>query len=101
MAKALRVDSVLIGLDGTVNVSYTSGETPLPSASGQGFSFASRQALTTALQDYEGSISAEQLVFLALSTWIKADPQLANPLLATNKTAQLDLLGAQTAIKLS
>ena len=98
MAKAIRIDSVTFAGDQVI-VAYTAGETPLPPPSGTNFTFTSKQALIDAVADYENAIGSEQLAFLALSTWLKNDPNMLTPSGASNRTAQMDLLGASASVK--
>lgn len=100
MAKAIRIDGVTFSGEQVI-VAYTAGETPLPAASGNSFVFSNRSALTAAIAGYENGISAEQLAFFALATWIKNDPNMLTPAGARDRTAQLDLLGASAAVRVT
>ena len=101
MAKTVRIDAVKIAPNGEVSVEYTAGQGPLPGPSGQGITFTNMQDLFAAIARFEDEIADDQLAFLALAQWIKADPQMATLSLAKNKTAQLDLTGSGTVIRVS
>lgn len=101
MAKAIRIDGVTFAGD-SVQVAVTSGQTPLPqSASGSVLAFANRQALTDAVEAFQSSLNDESLAFFALANWMKADPNMLLASSATGRTAQLDLLGASAAVKVT
>ncbi len=101
MAKTVRIDAVKTFPNGIVNVEYTTGQGPLPPPSGQILEFGSVQELYAAIAQFEDEIADQQLVFLALAQWLKSDPQMANLLGAKNKTAQLDLTGSGTVIRVA
>lgn len=101
MAKTVRIDAVKIAPNGAVSVEYTAGQGPLPTPSGQGINFDSMQDLYAAIAQYEDEIADNQLAFLALAQWIKSDPQMSTPGLAKNKSAQLDLTGSGTVIRVA
>ncbi len=101
MAKTVRTDRVAVSPDGSVSVEFTAGQGPLPPPGGNALTYSSLQALYSAIQDLEDNISDEQLVLIALSQGLKADPQMANLALFKNRTAQLDLTGSGTVIRVA
>lgn len=100
MAKTVRTDRVALS-EGGVTVEYTAGQGPLPPPSGSSFSYPSLQALYAAVQELEDNMSDEQLMLIALSQGLKADPQMQNLSLFKNRTAQLDLTGSGTVIRVA
>ena len=103
MAKALRIDDATVDQEtGAVSFSTTHGQSPLPQTEqGAGFSWASREAFVADVLAWEESLSAEQLLFLAASPGLKADPDMSNMNVFKNRRAQLDLFGAGSAVKLT
>lgn len=100
MAKTVRTDRVAVS-DGVVTVEYTAGQGPLPAPSGNMFSYPSLQALYAAIQELEDNMSDEQLMLIALSQGLKTDPQMSNLANFKNRTAQLDLTGTGTVIRVA
>lgn len=100
MAKTVRTDRVAVS-DGVVTVEYTAGQGPLPPPSGNAFSYPSLQALYAAVQELEDNMSDEQLMLIALSQGLKTDPQMSNLANFKNRTAQLDLTGTGTVIRVA
>lgn len=101
MPKICRIDSVGADSDGKLVVQYSASTGILGAPSGQTFVYDSMEDFRARLAAFEDSITDEQLMFLAASQWLKQDSQLANKLLAKNKSAQLDLTGNAAVIKLT
>lgn len=99
MPKAIRIDAVRPDQTGSVTVEYSKGAGPLPPPGGQALTYSSMAALFEAVKEFEESLPDEHLVFMALASWIKSDPQMATPGLARNKAAQLDLTGSSVVVK--
>lgn len=101
MAKTVRTDRITVGTDGSVSVEFTAGQGPLPPPGGSTFSYTSLQALYAAIQELEDNISDEMLMLIALSQGLKTDPQMSNLANFRNRTAQLDLTGSGTVIRVA
>jgi hypothetical protein len=99
MAQSSRIDSVSFPASGGVQVNFTSGATPLPSPSGSGEFYQTKEDLMAAIGAAEVAI-APYLHLIALSQWTKADPNMLSPSNATGKKATIDLSGGAQAISL-
>ena len=79
MGKTVRIDAVKVAQSGVVNVEYTVGEGPLPPASGISLEFPNMKSLYDAIAEQEVNISDQQMVLMALASWVKVDPQMVTP----------------------
>lgn len=101
MPKIVRIDNVTTDPAGKVVVEFSASNGILGAPGGQSIVYDSLQAFRDRIAQFESEITDEQLMLIAASQWLKADSQLANKLLAKNKTAQLDLTGNQAVVKLA
>lgn len=101
MPKAVRIDRISTDPTGSVTVEYSKGEGPLPAPGGQALTYTSMAALFDAIRELEATLPDEYLVFMALSAWLKVDAQMANATLGRNRTAQLDLTGSGTVVRVA
>lgn len=92
MAKALRIDRLVLHPDGRVELVYTRGVAPLPVASGgEGIIWSSKADAVQALDDAASRLDAEDLLLMLLAVWRRAHPDMTNVSLVIGKTITFDL----------
>lgn len=101
MAKVTKVHEVLKHPDGRIEIRHNTGQPPLPAAwQGQSFIYDNEQALADAMAQAEESVSGETLALMCVAQgWTKVDPSMRDAKSFKSTEVQLDLQGAQTAVK--
>ena len=102
MAKAVKVFQAVANADGSIDVRYNAGQTPLP-ANWQGdvLTFDSRAHLQAAIVSAQDNVPTETLVMLAIADgWAKRFPDLNRVSDLSPREVQLDLEGATTPIRI-
>jgi hypothetical protein len=96
MAKAGRLDGVVVGGNGSVTIKMTHGEAPLPASwQGESMVFASKSEFVDAMEEIESRISGQDLALIQAASAYKADPSMKATfvLKCTDKEARIDLTG--------
>lgn len=95
MAKALRVNGLVVGQDGSTTVSYTFGDPPLPSGGSGEMVFADQATLVSAIRGFESRLDEQSMLALHLAlTYLNSNGTLKNPTQVQGKTVSFDVLAA-------
>ena len=96
MAKAARIDNVILHANGSVEIQKSEGDTPLPETPmGLGVIYPSKADLLAACTALESDmISQGYLALLQVAAGVKKDPNMGATFVSQtkNKTATLDLV---------
>lgn len=92
MAKALRIDSWIVGGDGKVTITYTAGTAPLPaSRHGTGRIYGSVQDIKDSLNDVDAREILETLFLIGMARFRQVSPAMTNGALIAGKTITFDV----------
>jgi len=103
MALAFRIDGYTQRADGSVEVRYTAGKTPLPvSWSGHAYVFASKGDLAEFLSEGTTAwLTPEIALRFVVAIWKQAQPGLTNPTVVLGKTLVFDPASLTATMKVT